>query len=204
MKVTAIIMAGGKGKRLSLPIEKPLLRVSGKPVIDYVLASLKKSKNVESVVVTVSKFTPKTATYLKLHGVKVLKTPGEEYVADLAYTIKALKLNTVLAVGADLPLGTSQIIDDVIVHFAACGKPSMAVVVPATTRRQLGMGPGYSLEHCGENVVYAGINMIDGKSVDDGELEEEVYVIDRPEVAVNINTVEELQVAREQFLQLHS
>ncbi len=204
MKVTAIIMAGGKGKRLSLPIEKPLLRVSGKPVIDYVLASLKKSKNVESVVVTVSKFTPKTATYLKLHGVKVLKTPGEEYVADLAYTIKALKLNTVLAVGADLPLITSQIIDDVIVHFAACGKPSMAVVVPATTRRQLGMGPGYSLEHCGENVVYAGINMIDGKSVDDGELEEEVYVIDRPEVAVNINTVEELQVAREQFLQLHS
>jgi adenosylcobinamide-phosphate guanylyltransferase len=202
MKVTAIIMAGGRGKRLALSMEKPLLEVGGKPVVEHVLKAVKNASQVESVVVTISEFTPRTEAYLKEQNVKVLKTPGEEYVADLAYAIKALKPDRVLAIGADLPLITSEIIDNVITHFDACGKPSLAVAVPVVTRQQLGMGPGYVLEHCGESVVYAGINMIEGKKIDEGELEQEIYVVDGPEAAININTAEELQIAREQFLRL--
>jgi GTP:adenosylcobinamide-phosphate guanylyltransferase len=36
MKVPALIMAGGKGKRMGLPVEKPLLPFLGKPLIDWV------------------------------------------------------------------------------------------------------------------------------------------------------------------------
>ena len=36
MKVPALIMAGGKGKRIGLPVEKPLLPFLGKPLIDWV------------------------------------------------------------------------------------------------------------------------------------------------------------------------
>ena len=45
----------------------------------------------------------------------------------------------------------------------------------------------------------AGINIIDGRRIDEEELDEEIYVLDRKEVAVNINTVEELEIA-EDFL----
>jgi GTP:adenosylcobinamide-phosphate guanylyltransferase len=45
--------------------------------------------------------------------------------------------------------------------------------------------------------------MIEGKRIDDGELEQEVYVVDKPEVAVNINTVKELELARQHFARLH-
>jgi len=51
-------------------------------------------------------------------------------------------------------------------------------------------------------VVFAGINVNDGKRIDDAELEQEVYVVDRVEVALNVNTVEELKIAEDQFAKL--
>ncbi len=44
MGVTALIMAGGKGSRMDLLNEKPLIELDGKPIITYVLDSLKKSQ----------------------------------------------------------------------------------------------------------------------------------------------------------------
>ncbi len=202
MKVTAIVMAGGKGKRMTLPVEKPLLEVGGKPVVEHVLAALKEAKRVSSLVVAVSNLTPKTASYLEAHSVCILHTLGEDYVADLAYTVKTLDLGTVLVIAADMPLITAEIIDEVLDRFAACGKPSLAVAVPVETKRGLGMGLDYAFEHCGQSVVPAGINMIEGKLIDVGELPQEVYVLDKAEVAVNINTVDELRTARKQFARL--
>ena len=40
MKVPALIMAGGKGKRMGLPTEKPLLPFLGKPLIDWVVEAV--------------------------------------------------------------------------------------------------------------------------------------------------------------------
>jgi adenosylcobinamide-phosphate guanylyltransferase len=120
----------------------------------------------------------------------------------LAYTVKTLDLGTVLVIAADMPLITAEIIDEVVDRFVACGKPSLAVAVPVETKRGLGMGLDYAFEHCGQSVVPAGINMIEGKLIDVGELPQEVYVLDKAEVAVNINTVDELRTARKQFARL--
>lgn len=201
--VVAVVMAGGKGKRMALAEEKPLLRVSGKPVVEYVLAALKNSKCVRDVVVAVSDFTPKTAGYLEGLGVKVLWTPGKEYVSDMGFAVKALKLRTVLTVSADLPLLTGEIVDDVVERYFRCGKPALAVAVPLALRERLGLGAGYTFDCHGLQVVFAGINMNDGSRIDDAELEQEVYVLDKVEVALNINTVEELRIAEEQFARMH-
>src|SRR4030042_1869729 len=40
MRVPALIMAGGKGKRMGLPVEKPLLPFLGKPLIDWVVEAV--------------------------------------------------------------------------------------------------------------------------------------------------------------------
>jgi GTP:adenosylcobinamide-phosphate guanylyltransferase len=48
-------------------------------------------------------------------------------------------------------------------------------------------------------VVPAGINVIDGRRIDEEELEEEICVVDSKEVAVNINTVQELKIAENLF-----
>ncbi|MCX8151078.1 MAG: NTP transferase domain-containing protein [Candidatus Bathyarchaeota archaeon] len=199
MKVTALVMAGGKGKRMMLNEEKPLLQVGGKAVIEHVLVALQNATKIQDIVVTITDHTPKTAAFLSRFPVQVIKTPGREYVSDMGFAVKALKLNTVLTIAADLPLITSSIIDDIVDEYARCGKTALAVAVPFELREKLGLGAGYTFNWHNRRLVYAGINVNDGRRITDAELEQEIYVLDKIEVALNINTVEELHIAQKQF-----
>jgi adenosylcobinamide-phosphate guanylyltransferase len=67
------------------------------------------------------------------------------------------------------------------------------------TKEQLGLGGKYGFEFNGKRVVPAGMNLIDGRRIDEEELDEEIYVSDRKEVAMNINTVEDLRIAEDLF-----
>jgi len=193
--VQALVMAGGKGNRLALREEKPLLEIGAVPVIERVLTALNEAKKVESIVVAVSPHTPRTAMHMKNLGIKVVKTPGKEYVYDLRYAVKKLRLKTALILASDLPLITGEIIDEVIMSYENCGKTSLAVVVPMATKQKLGLGADYAFSMGKQLVVPAGINVIDGKKIDDEEAEQAYCVIDKDEVAVNINTVADLKIA---------
>jgi adenosylcobinamide-phosphate guanylyltransferase len=199
MGVTALVMAGGKGTRMTLSEEKPLLKIGGKTVIEHVLAALENAEKVDSIVVAVSDYTPKTARFMAKFPVKVIKTPGKEYVSDMGYAVKRLKLQIVLAVAADLPLITGETIDDIVERYEQCGKPALTVVVSLETKEKLGLGREYAFEVKNKLVVPAGINVIDGRRIDEEELDEETCVVDRKEVAVNINTIQELRIAENLF-----
>jgi adenosylcobinamide-phosphate guanylyltransferase len=199
MGVTALVMAGGKGTRMSLSEEKPLLQVGGNSIIEHVLAALKNAKKVNSIVVAVSDYTPKTAKLMLQFPVSVIKTPGKEYVSDMRYAVKSLNLRSVLAIGADLPLITGEVVDTIVENYERCGKPALSVVVPMETKEKLGLGGEYAFKVGKMHVVPAGINVIDGRRIDEKELDEEICLLDRKEVAVNINTVQELRIAESLF-----
>jgi len=203
MGVTALVMAGGKGSRMALSEEKPLLQVGGKPVIAHVLAALKNAKKVDFVVVAVSDYTPKTAKLMSKFPVSFIQTPGKEYVSDMGYAVRALKLQTVLAIGADFPLITAEVIDAIVEYYEQSGKPALSVAVSMEIKAKLGLGGNYGFELNGKRVVPAGINVIDGRRIDEEEMDEEIYVSDRKEVAVNINTIQELRIAEELFSKRH-
>ncbi len=199
MQVTAVVMAGGKGRRMKAQDEKPMLKVGGKPVVEHVLTALLAAKRVESVVVAVSTSTPKTAEYVKRFAVEILVTPGEGYIQDMQFAIKKIGLTTVLAMVSDLPLITADIINGVLERYVECGKPALTVAVPIETKQKLGIGVEYEFEVCGRSVVPTGINVIDGRLIDGGWMEQEVYVLDRDEVAVNVNTLSDLRLAERLF-----
>jgi adenosylcobinamide-phosphate guanylyltransferase len=199
MGVTALVMAGGKGTRMTLAEEKPLLRVGGKPIIEHVIAALKNAKKVSAIVVAVSGYTPKTAELMLQFPVAVIKTPGKEYVSDMGYAVKKLQLREVLAVAADLPLITGEVVDSILECYERCGKPALAVVVPMETKEKLGLSGEYAFQLENRHVVPAGINVIDGRRIDEEELEQEVCLLDLEEVAVNVNTLQELKVAENLF-----
>ena len=199
MGVTAVVMAGGKGTRMGLQEEKPLLQVGGRPAIAHVIESLQASKKVESIVVAVTDFAPKTADFVSKFPVKIVKTPGKEYIYDMQYVVKKLKLETVLTIAADLPLITSEIIDRIVEDYEQCGKPALAVVVPMEMKTRLGMSGEYAFTLGGKLVAPTGINMIDGRRIDEEELDQQICILDREEIAVNINTVRELQTAESMF-----
>ena len=199
MGIKALVMAGGKGTRMALRGEKPLLKVGSKPMIEHVLRALKNAEKVDDVVVAVSEHTPKTAKFVKGFPVKVLKTPGKGYVSDVQYAVRKLNLETVLTISADLPLVTGEIIDKIIEGYRLCDKPTLTVMVPMETKERLGLGGEYILETGNKRLVPAGINVIDGRKIDEGELEEEILVIEEEGIAVNVNTPHDLDIAKHLF-----
>jgi len=196
MGITALIMAGGKGSRLNLSEEKPLIKLVDKPLIEYVLKGLREAKNIDTIIVAVSHHTPKTTQLLSTLQVAFIKTPGKGYVHDMAYAIRQLKLQNVLLIGADLPLISGQIIDLIVNKFNNCRKSALNVVVSLKTRKKLGLSRAYTFSLDGKKVLPAGINIINGTKIDEKELMEEIFLLDRTEVALNINTQNDLKIAQ--------
>ena len=196
MGVTALVMAGGKGTRMKTREEKPLLKVGGKPLIEHVLDALKNATKVDKIIVAVSPYTPKTAKTAKRFAVQVFKTPGIDYIFDARYAIKKLKLGTVLVVSADLPLINGKLVDEIIeYYYQSCNKPALAVMVPVETRQRLGLKPNYIFEVEGKRLAPAGINIINGKQMGNNPLQEDIFIVNREEITLNVNTREDLRVA---------
>lgn len=120
-------------------------------------------------------------------------------MSDVQYAIKKLKLDLVLTISADLPLITSEFIDEVIERYERCGKPALTVAVPTETRERLGLSSDFVFEVKGKGLVPAGINVIDGKRIGEAELEEETFVTNGKELAVNVNTSKDLKTAERLF-----
>ena len=83
MSIPALIMAGGKGKRMGLPVEKPLLPFLGKPLIDWVAEAVASAQNVSEFYVVTSANTPQTEKHCQSKGWKVLRTDAKGYHNDL-------------------------------------------------------------------------------------------------------------------------
>jgi adenosylcobinamide-phosphate guanylyltransferase len=190
----ALIMAGGRGSRMKLREEKPLIKVNGKQMIEHVIDALKGSSRVNEIVVLVSRYTPKTARRTKTLPVKIVETPGKGYVADVHYAVKKLKLGKVLVISADLPLISSKVIDEVIASYEESGKPALSVMCPVEVFERLGFKPEYTFLVGNRIVSTVGVNIIDGSMIDDGEMDEKKLIFDDEELALNINTVEDVEI----------
>ncbi len=190
MGVAALVMAGGKGTRMTGSEEKPLLRVRGKPMIDYVLDALKNSADIDRIIVAISKHTPKTARRAKELSFEVFETPGLDFVSDMRYAIKDLGLGDVLIISADLPLVSCEFIEDILRRYERCGKPCLSVMTTGESYRKIRTN-----EDRGRHLIPTGINVIDGERIDEPELEQENFITTAIDVAVNVNTLEDLQKA---------
>jgi adenosylcobinamide-phosphate guanylyltransferase len=204
MGVTALLMAGGRGRRLKAQCEKPLLKVCGKPMIQWVLESLKGARKVDDVIVVVSKHTPKTAEFVRKQALKVFQSPGKGFCYDAKYAIKRLMLGTVLIICADLPLIPSEFIDKVVTHYEQCEKPALAVMASLEIYAKSGLSAGYVFNVKGRSLVPIGINVVDGKRIREKKLEEEILVVDDVKVAVNVNTHEDIRIAKQYMQNLSS
>jgi len=191
MGVAALVMAGGKGTRMTGSEEKPLLRVRGKPMIDYVLDALKNSAEIDRIIVAISKHTPKTARRAKELSFEVFETPGLDFVSDMRYVIKDLRLGDVLVISADLPLVSCEFIEEILRRYKQCGKPCLSVMTTGESYRKIRAKEDLGRSH----QMPTGINVIDGERIDEPELEQENFITTAIDVAVNVNTLEDLQKA---------
>ena len=196
MVIAALVMAGGKATRMQAAKEKPLLRVRDKPMIHHVIDALKKTESVSRIIVTVTPATRHTAELVRDLGVDVIETAGEGYEQDVKQAIKTLGLKDVVIVAADLPFLAPAIVDDVVQKYLTSGKPALMVAAPVETYEKFGLKASYAFNYEGRQLAPVGLNVIDGTRVDEGRLDETVFVVSDEEVVFNVNTQIDLKLAR--------
>lgn len=195
MTVTALVMTGGRGTRMDADTEKPLLEIGGKPMILCVLDALRGSKEVHDIIAVTSKHTPRTTETLRSLGIKIIETPGEGYVEDTRFVIRSLGLKKTLVISSDLPLITSNLIDEVIHEYEMSGTPALAVAYPESMSKTIHLKTE-SFEHEGRKLLSSGINLIDGERINEEQLDERIMVMDKMELVINVNTLEDLDLAK--------
>lgn len=198
-----VIMAGGRGTRLGMG-EKPCVQLLGHPLISYVIDALEKAENIDQVYVAVSHATPDTETYIlnKYQGqVKVIKTAGGDYVGDMVCAVENAGIKEpVMIIMSDLALITPELIDKIIDEYRKCGKPALSVHVPISVCKKLGIRPDTVFHRDGNLIVPTGVNILDGKYIRQ-EQDDYNLIMDNPELALNINTPDDLERCKNKLLE---
>jgi adenosylcobinamide-phosphate guanylyltransferase len=194
----ALVNAGGKGSRMgACGIEKPMQPVGGIPTVMRVVKALEASRHISRVLVSVSDNTLTTEDYLGSMGVETIRTSGESFMDDLHTAFEAMSGEYVLTCPSDLPLLTTDVIDLFAEFFVPGEMESAIAVVDEETVRKIGITPSYTREDEGRNWVLSGICIMNREGTLRGDyLEERLFKTDRIDLSVNVNTQEELRLAR--------
>jgi adenosylcobinamide-phosphate guanylyltransferase len=196
LAIAALVMAGGKATRMQAAIEKPLLKVRDQPIIHHVINALKNAESVNRLIVAVTPATRHTAKTVRDLGVEVFETAGKGYEQDMKQAIKTLGLEDVVIVAADLPFLAPAIVDGAVQKYFLSGKPALMVAAPIELYERFGLKASYAFNYEGQELVPVGLNVIDGTRIDEGRLDETVFVVRHHDLIFNVNTQADLKLAR--------
>lgn len=189
-------MAGGRGSRMKLPIEKPMLEINGKKLIEYVLDVLAGARYVDRIYVAASSNGPDTRKWLEdsSFDIYMINTPGSGYVSDMVAAVEqAGIIGPVLMIMADLPLITSNMIDEIIQRYNDVPQPALSVYSLLSICRSNGLRPDTVFNKDGQLIVPSGINILDAGNIRE-EQEDYNYILDNYRLVVNVNTTEDLEI----------
>lgn len=188
----ALVMAGGRGSRLKMG-EKPLVSLFGRPLIDYVVLALEESL-VDRIFISTTENVPSTRKWAEERDLYVLETGSYGYVPDMIEAvIKSGVKEPIMVIMADLPLVTPEIIDQIIEVYEKRREPALSTHTPLSLHSRLGRRPDSLFNYRGQLIVPAGINVLKGAEIEK-EQEDFHLIMERMELAVNVNVPEDLML----------
>jgi len=197
----AFIMAGGRGTRLNKYLnmgEKPLLPLSGRPMITYSIDAIKETREIRHIYIITSPNTPETARWAEKHHpeIRVVRTPGAGYVQDMITAVRETRVEgPLLMVMSDLPLITSGLLEQIIRVYEEAGTDALSVHIPLDACKRLGTEPETVFHKDGKLIVPVGINILNTEKI---EIEQDDYnfVLDDSNVVLNVNTPKDYQMCK--------
>jgi adenosylcobinamide-phosphate guanylyltransferase len=199
-------MCGGRASRMQQQqqqqggIEKPLLKVAGVAMVERVISALANSNRFDRIVAAVSPNTHKTNEFLKSKGIETIETAGEGYSQDLSCLLSKLKPKKVVAVPGDIPLLNSQIVNEILSITVDDDddddrqeqEPAISIILEKEFVEEIGVKPSILLM---DQYCHSGITIFNTIAVDTELVKERYLVMNRKEIALNVNTKEELELA---------
>ena len=184
-----IIMAGGKGSRMSLPKEKLLLEYK-KPIILNVTEALKESKCFSQIVAVTSPNSPFTKNLLQQNNIDVINSSGKGYVQDLNQILKSIN-DSVFVTSGDLPLLDKKIIQKIVKQYRATNIWT-TILVTKKFLNTLGISNEYEIIFNNQTCCYTGISLINTEKISNlQKISENFIIFDDKRIAFNINTKED-------------
>ena len=191
----ALVMAGGKGSRLNRG-EKPLVRLFGRPLIEYVVSCLTDSLAVSEgrILVATTNNVPLTSRWAREKELEVVETAGKGFVPDMVEAVKQAGVKEpILVIMADLPLVTPDLIDQIIEIYDQRPEPALSTYTPLHLHTRMGRRPDTLFNYQGQLIVPSGINILEGANIRD-EQEDYHLIMERIELALNVNVTEDLKL----------
>ncbi len=178
-----IVMAGGSASRFGRKVEKGVLEVGGRTLLERATSALS-APGIHSVVVAVTHRTPETDRLAGDLGLEVMMTTGKGYHED---TLELLRdYGQYVGLNVDVPFVTSAHVTSMIAssttRSAAAVVPHELSFVPPEPGSVM-MGPD------GRMMVWVGLNIV-SDDADTG-----LIVIDDGLLCVNVNDDESLGLA---------
>lgn len=201
MSVAALITAGGRGTRIKeMGVEKPMVLLHGRPMIDHVLEQMMLVDEISSVYVSVSDNVPNTRRHLEQMGVNLLETSGTEYCHDLIQAAEGIAEDHIFICPADLPLLRAELVSDVVREFLKRKEQSLTVGIPLEKALEFGVDVTFYENVAGQPLMPCGVSVVDRKRMLTREfLPGSYYVAETPDVAVNVNTMADLKKAEKEL-----
>ncbi len=192
-------MCGGKATRMiQAATEKPLLKVGNTAMIERVVSALAGSRRFARIVAIASSNTPETKEFLALKGIEIIETAGEGYPQDLSRALARLKPEKVMVVPADIPLVDPQVIGDIVDAAGNRQEPAVSIVLEKEFVENMGVKPSVVFgRYCHSGITVFDTTRIAGDVV----VEERYLVMNRKEIALNVNTKEERELAEKLLVQ---
>jgi adenosylcobinamide-phosphate guanylyltransferase len=180
-------------------IEKPLLKVEGIAMVERVISALADSDRFDRIVAAISPYTQKTNEFLKSKGIETIETAGEGYSQDLSRLLSKLRPQKVVAVPGDIPLLNSQIVNEILNNIIDDDddrqeqEPAISIILEKGFVEEIGVKPSIVLmnQYC-----HSGITIFNTMAVGTEPVKERYIVMNRKEIALNVNTKEELELAK--------
>jgi adenosylcobinamide-phosphate guanylyltransferase len=197
----AAVMCGGKGTRMGLSNnEKPLLKIKGKTLIGWVINALLDSQRFVKIVGVSSPNTPQTNRFLQYHYghlIDIIESKGANYSEDLCSLLDKIKPFKTFIVSADLPLLSPKMIRKIVKSCISLHSQCISIVLEEYFVRCLGIKPSIVFNIGKQEYCHSGIMIIDSsKSKTQQNLDEYYLVMNEKEIAINVNTPMDLNVAK--------
>jgi adenosylcobinamide-phosphate guanylyltransferase len=211
--MVAVVMCGGRASRMQQQqlqlqggIEKPLLKVDGVAMVERVISAVKSSNRFDRIIAAVSPNTQKTNEFLKSKDVETIETAGEGYSHDLSNLLSKLKPLKVLVFPGDIPLLNLQTVNEILNNLVEddnddrqVQEPAISIIFEKEFVENIGVKPSIVLAN--QQYCHSGISMFNTAAIVGTEPVKERYlVMNRREIALNVNTKEELELAEKLLL----
>jgi adenosylcobinamide-phosphate guanylyltransferase len=140
--------------------------------------------------------TNSTNTKINNKNIYYLHTLGEDFLKDISFILNYFEnissKDVLLFINADLPLISTKIINEVIEEYFKSNLMALSTYLPLSIFNKLNITPSFVFN----GLVPIGLNILLSKNIIQ---DEHILILEKDELAININHIEDLKVAESYF-----